>query len=51
VLTTTTDGASVLADRIASELQIELRWKQALLELPDPADRLERLLTYLSVAK
>jgi ATP-dependent Lon protease len=41
------EGASALADRIASELQIELALKQALLELPDPAHRLEKLLTYL----
>jgi ATP-dependent Lon protease len=50
VAATTIDGASVLADRIASELQMELALKQALLELLSPADRLERLLGYLHVS-
>jgi ATP-dependent Lon protease len=48
VSATTTHEASALADRIASELQMELAWKQALLELLDPADRMEKLLTYLN---
>lgn len=50
VAATTTDGASVLADRIASELQMQLEWKQALLELLNPADRLERLLAFLNAS-
>jgi ATP-dependent Lon protease len=50
VTATTTDGASVLADRIASELQMDLGWKQALLELLNPADRLEKLLAFLSAS-
>jgi ATP-dependent Lon protease len=41
------DEASALADRIASELQLELALKQALLEIRDPVRRLEELLTYL----
>lgn len=49
VSATTRDGASVVADRIASELRMELAWKQALLELLNPADRLEKLLAYLNV--
>lgn len=49
VAATTRDGASVVADRIASELQMELAEKQALLELLTPADRLEKLLAYLNV--
>jgi DNA-binding NtrC family response regulator len=39
--------ASMLADRIASALRIELASKQALLETLSPAERLEKLLTYL----
>jgi ATP-dependent Lon protease len=50
VSATTTDGASMLADRIASELQMDLAWKQALLELLNPADRLEKLLAYLNAS-
>jgi ATP-dependent Lon protease len=42
-------SASMLADRIASEMPMELAWKQALLELLNPADRLEKLLAYLNV--
>ncbi len=49
VAATTRDRASVVADRIASELQMELAWKQALLELLNPADRLEKLLACLNV--
>jgi ATP-dependent Lon protease len=45
---TSADGASMLADRIASELQMQLSWKQGLLELLNPADRLEKLLAYLN---
>jgi ATP-dependent Lon protease len=41
--------ASMLADRIASALRIELASKQALLETLNPAERLETLLTYLNV--
>jgi DNA-binding NtrC family response regulator len=40
--------ASVLADRIASALPMELESKQALLETPNPAERLEKLLSYLN---
>ena len=50
VSATTTDGASILADRIASELQMDLAWKQALLELLNPAERLEKLLAFLSAS-
>ncbi|MHB8383321.1 MAG: LON peptidase substrate-binding domain-containing protein [Candidatus Binataceae bacterium] len=48
VAATTADGASMLADRIASELVVDLAWKQALLELLNPAERLEKLLVYLN---
>ena len=48
VSATTADGASVLADRIASELRMELASKQALLELLNPLERLEKLLAYLN---
>jgi ATP-dependent Lon protease len=48
---TTADSASVLADRIASELQgLEVSSKQALLEIFNPADRLERVLAYLNAS-
>jgi ATP-dependent Lon protease len=50
VSATTADGASVLADRVASELQMDLALKQALLELLDPVQRLEKLLTYLKAS-
>jgi ATP-dependent Lon protease len=50
VSATTTDRASVLADRIASELHMDLTGKQALLELLNPADRLEKLLAYLNAS-
>jgi len=40
--------ASVLADRIASGLRMELASKQALLETLNPAERLEKLLAYLT---
>ena len=50
VAATTADGASMLADRIASELVIDLAWKQALLELLNPAERLEKLLVYLNAS-
>jgi ATP-dependent Lon protease len=49
VAETNAGNASVLADRIASELPMELAWKQAVLELLNPADRLEKLLAYLNV--
>lgn len=48
VAATTADGASMLADRIASELVMDLAWKQALLELLNPVERLEKLLAYLN---
>ncbi len=44
VAAATADGASMLADRIASVLVMDLAWKQALLELLNPAERLEKLL-------
>jgi ATP-dependent Lon protease len=44
---TTADKAAMLADRIASELEMPLSWKQALLELTDPAERLEKVLVCL----
>ena len=50
VAATTADGASTLADRIASELVMDLAWKQALLELLNPAERLEKLLVYLNAS-
>jgi Lon protease-like protein len=48
VAATTKDGASILGDRIASELVMDLAWKQALLELLNLAERLEKLLVYLN---
>jgi ATP-dependent Lon protease len=39
---------SVVADRIASDLPIEISQKQELLELLNPAKRLEKLLGHLS---
>jgi Lon protease-like protein len=48
VLGTSADGASVLADRIASELPMEIAEKQALLEILDPVQRLEKILARLS---
>jgi ATP-dependent Lon protease len=48
VAATTADNASMLADRIASELMMNLAWKQALLELLNPAERLEKLLVCLN---
>jgi ATP-dependent Lon protease len=50
VAATTADSASSLADRIASELTMDLGWKQALLEVFDPAERLEKLLVYLNAS-
>jgi ATP-dependent Lon protease len=44
---TTADKAAMLADRIASQLEMPLSWKQALLELTDPAERLEKVLVCL----
>ena len=48
VAATRADGAAVLADRVASESRIEIASKQALLEIVDPLERLEKLLAYLS---
>jgi ATP-dependent Lon protease len=48
VAATTKDGASILGDWVASELVMDLAWKQALLELLNPAERLEKLLVYLN---
>jgi len=48
VSATSADAASVLADRIASESQMELASKQALLEMLNPLERLEKLLAYLN---
>ncbi len=45
---TIADGASVISDRIASEISISLEQKQALLETLDPAVRLEKLLGHLT---
>ena len=39
---------SAIADRIVSDLPIEVSQKQELLELLNPAKRLEKLLEYLS---
>jgi Lon protease-like protein len=41
-------NASLIADRIASELPIGFAQKQELLELLNPAERLDKLLAYLS---
>jgi ATP-dependent Lon protease len=48
VAATRADGAAVLADRIASELRLDLASKQTLLEILDPLERLEKLLAYLN---
>jgi hypothetical protein len=40
-----------LRDGIASELVMGLEWKQALLELLNPVERLERFLVYLNGAE
>lgn len=48
VAATRADGAAVLADTIAIESRIDLASKQALLEILDPLERLERLLAYLN---
>jgi ATP-dependent Lon protease len=40
---TTAERSSALADRIASEMQMDIKSKQELLELLDPAGRLEKL--------
>src|SRR5262249_24851987 len=48
VSATTTDGVSVLADRMASESRIELLSKQTLLEILDPFERMEKLLAHLN---
>jgi Lon protease-like protein len=41
-------SASVIADRVASGLSIEISQKQELLELLNPADRLKKLLAYMN---
>jgi hypothetical protein len=52
VAATTADRASTLANRIASELVMGLACKQARLDLPNPVERLERLLlVYLTGAE
>jgi len=48
VFVTSRGNPSLIADRIASDLQIEVSQKQELLELLNPADRLDKLLAYLS---
>jgi ATP-dependent Lon protease len=48
VAATRSDGAAVLADRIASESRIDLASKQTLLEILDPLERMEKLLSYLN---
>ena len=50
IAATSSDDASVLADRIASELHMDLALKQALLGLVDPAQRLEKLLAFLNAS-
>lgn len=47
---TTADQASVIADRIASRLSMDIALKQVLLELIDPVQRLEKLLAYLNAS-
>jgi hypothetical protein len=48
-LATTADSASVLADRIASELPgLEVSSRQSLLEILNPADQQEKVLEYLN---
>jgi ATP-dependent Lon protease len=48
VAATSTDGASVLADRIASETRMDLASKQALLQIFNPLERLQTLLAYFN---
>ena len=48
VFATTRANPSIVADRIASHLPIEMSQKQELLELLDPAVRLEKLLPHLT---
>ena len=50
VAATTADSASAVADRIASELRLKIEEKQALLEIVDPAVRLEKLLAHLTAS-
>jgi ATP-dependent Lon protease len=45
---TTTDDPSVLADRIVSHLPMKLAEKQALLETPNPVERLKKILAHLT---
>lgn len=47
---TTADGASTLADRVASKSKMQISQKQALLELTSPAERLEKILRYLNTS-
>jgi hypothetical protein len=48
----TPDGdASVIADRIASNLLMDISEKQALLETKDPAQRLRRILAFLNAGE
>jgi ATP-dependent Lon protease len=42
------NGASMLADRIASELRMKLEFKQALLEVLEPRHRLEIIVAYFN---
>ena len=44
------EDPSVVSDKIASHLNIELAEQQALLEAPSPAKRLEKILGYLEAA-
>jgi ATP-dependent Lon protease len=45
------DDPSVLSDKIASHLNIELAEQQVLLESANPIERLEKILAYLEAAK
>jgi ATP-dependent Lon protease len=42
---------SIVSDKIAGHLDIEIAQQQALLEAPSPAERLEKILGYLEAAK
>lgn len=50
IFLTARGNPSVIADRVASHLPIEISQKQELLELLNPADRLEKLLAYLNAS-
>jgi Lon protease-like protein len=50
IFPTAQGGPSVIADRVASHLPIEISEKQELLELLDPAERLEKILIHLNAS-